>query len=124
MRSPALVAAAALGVLAASCGTPGPAASVRGTVDAFLLNCRSGDGPAAQQLVVPPARALFVSAAGTTAGCARILGLPGDADLGRAHVGGVRVNSELAAADVATSAGHRRLALAFSRDGWLIEGPH
>jgi hypothetical protein len=75
-------------------------------------------------LVVSPARAIFVAESGTAAGCARILGLRGDADLAATHVAGVAVDSELAAADVATAAGVRRLSLSFSREGWLIEGPH
>jgi hypothetical protein len=124
MRSPALLAVVALGLLAAGCGTSGPDASVRGTVDAFLFNCRRGNGPAAQELVVPSARAIFVAESGTTAGCARILGLDGGVDLRAAHVAGVAVDSELAEADLATPAGSRRLSLSFSREGWLIEGPH
>jgi hypothetical protein len=124
MRPPALIAAAALCLLAVGCGTPGPGASVRGTVDAFLFNCRRGNGPAAQELVVPPARAIFVAESGTTPGCARILGLDRRVDLRATHIADVAVDSELAAADVATPAGPRRLSLSFSRDGWLIEGPH
>jgi hypothetical protein len=124
MRSPALLAAAALCLLAGGCGTSGPDASVRGTVDAFLFNCRRGDGPAAQELVVPPARAIFVAESGTTAGCARILGLDGGVDLRATHIADVAVDSELAQADLATPAGSRRLSLSFSREGWLIEGPH
>jgi hypothetical protein len=124
MRSPALLAAAALCLLAVGCGTSGPAASVRGTVDAFLFNCRRGDGPAAQELVVPPARAVFVAESGATAGCARILGLDDGVDLRATRIAGVAVNSELAAADLATPAGSRHLSLSFSREGWLIEGPH
>jgi hypothetical protein len=124
MRSPALLAAAALCLLAVGCGTSGPDASVRGTVDAFLLHCRRGDGPAAQELVVPPARAIFVAESGATAGCARILGIDGGVDLRATHIADVAVDSELAGVDLATPAGSHHLSLSFSREGWLIEGPH
>jgi hypothetical protein len=121
MRPPGgLLAAAALAVVAAGCGTPGPEGSVRGTVDAFLRNCGHGDGPAAMEMLVGPARATFVAEPGTRAGCARILG----ASAGAARVRAVAVDGELATADVATAAGTRELSLSRGREGWRIEGPH
>jgi len=124
MRLPAgLLGAAALATVAAGCGTPGPDASVRGTIDAFLLNCGRGDGPAAQEVLATPARAAFEAEGGPKAGCARILGVD-ERDLGTPRVRAVRVSSDLAEADVDTGAGPRTVSLSFGRESWLIEGPH
>jgi hypothetical protein len=108
----------ALALVTAGCGTPGPSGSVRGTLDAFLLNCGRGDGPAAMQVLVEPAKAQFVAQAGAQAGCARILGARPDG----VHVRGVQVDGELASADLDTEAGPRTLSLSFGREGWRIEG--
>jgi hypothetical protein len=112
--------AATLVAAVSGCGTPGPEGSVRGTVDAFLLNCGRDDGPAAMRVLVEPAQAVFDAQAGAQAGCARILG----AQAGRARVQDVQVDGGLATAQVETADGPRRLSLSFGREGWRIEGPH
>jgi hypothetical protein len=117
--SAATLGVAALALMTAGCGTPGPEGSARGTVDAFLLNCGRDDGPAAMQVLVEPAKAQFAAQAGAEAGCARILGARPDG----ARVRGVRVDGELASADLDTAAGPRTLSLSFGREGWRIEGP-
>jgi hypothetical protein len=119
MRSAAAtLGVAALALVTAGCGTPGPEGSARGTVEAFLLNCGRDDGPAAMQVLVEPAKAQFDAQPGPAAGCARILGARADG----VRVRDVRVDGGLASAHLDTATGPRTLALSFGREGWRIEG--
>jgi hypothetical protein len=124
----AVVAAALVAAVAAGCGTSnGPAQDAQGTVRAFLLDCRLGDGAAAQEALTQPGREVFVDLPGVDRGCSRILSAPGthSGDFARARIASVALHS--AAARVVVALPGRRPAavtLAQGREGWLIQGPH
>ena len=125
MLSRPLTALALVGVAATSLGCQNEAnngSGARGALAGFLRTCNRGQGPLAQQLVVPAARGRFVAAAGTEAGCATVLGLDPGTSLGGVRIARVSAGDGRGQAVIVVGAARVRIDLALTRDGWRIEG--